>query len=283
MTHPNPQLEAIVADVLATPKYASISPALVQAVAARELRAHPRSKEALKETKSKLHQIAASYIGADFQRAIALDMLHAAFAETVGVPDSWQLPAAHEACLAIMGMHASTRERLPYLERFYDTILGGLPPVTSVLDLACGLNPLAFGWMPLAPHAAYYACDAVGSLVAVVGEFLALAGIKGQASTCDLLSNPPDRPVDLALALKLLPVLEQVERNAGARLLRELNARWIVVSYPTRSLGGRGRGMAANYERQFRDAIAEQPWRATPFEFPNELVFLIDKGRQPPV
>ena len=269
------------ADVLATPKYASISPALVQAVAARALRAHPRSKEALKETKSKLHQIAASYVGADFQRAIALDILHAAFPAATGAPDAWRHPAVREACLAIMGMHASTRERLPHLERFYDTILGALPPIRSVLDLACGLNPLAFGWIPLAPGAAYYACDAVGSLVAVVSEFLALAGITGQATTCDLLSDPPLVQVDVALALKLLPVLDQVERNAGARLLRGLQARWIVVSYPTRSLGGRGRGMAANYERQFRDTIADQPWRATPFEFPNELVFLIDKGQQP--
>ena len=48
-----------------------------------------------------------------------------------------------------MGYHSSTRERLPILEQFYARALADIPPARVVLDLACGLNPLALAWMPL--------------------------------------------------------------------------------------------------------------------------------------
>ena len=64
-----------------------------------------------------------------------------------------------EVCRALMQTHASTRERLPIIDEFYRVSLAEIAPVRSVLDLACGLNPLAIPFMPLAENAAYYACD----------------------------------------------------------------------------------------------------------------------------
>ena len=92
-----------------------------------------------------------------------------------------------------------------------------------------------------------------------------------------MIGSPPAQPVDVALVLKALPVLEQAERDASLRLLRALDAAYIVVSFPTRSLGGRGKGMAEHYETRFRKLIAEEAWRVRPVEFPGELCFVLKK------
>ena len=48
---------------------------------------------------------------------------------------------------------------------------------------------------------------------------------------------------DLALLLKLIPTLEQLEPGCGARVVRGVPARVVVVSFPRRTLGGRDVGM----------------------------------------
>ncbi len=176
-----------------------------------------------------------------------------------------------------MRHHASTRERLPILESFYASTLASLGPVRSVLDLACGLNPLALPWMPLAPDASYYACDIYADMIAFLNGFFAQAGIRGQACVCDLAAGAPDEQADLALVLKALPPLDQQTKHAGRDLLRALNVRHILVSFPAHSLGGRGKGMAENYEQRFRSLADAEGWSIERFVFPTELAFLVRK------
>ena len=177
-----------------------------------------------------------------------------------------------------MRHHASTRERLPILESFYATTLASLEPVRSVLDLACGLNPLALPWMPLAPDARYYACDIYADMIAFLNGFFAQTGVHGQARICDLAAGAPDEQVDLALVLKALPPLDQQAKHAGRDLLRALNARHILVSFPAHSLGGRGKRMAENYEQRFRALADAEGWSIKRFMFPTELAFLVTKS-----
>jgi 16S rRNA (guanine(1405)-N(7))-methyltransferase len=164
------------------------------------------------------------------------------------------------------------------LEEFYATTLASLGPLHSVLDLACGLNPLALPWMPLARDASYYACDIYADMIAFLNVFFALAGVQGQAWVCDLVAAAPAEPVDLALVLKALPPLEQQAKNAGRDLLRALNARHILVSFPAHSLGGRGKGMTENYELRFRALADAEGWQIERFMFSTELAFLVKKG-----
>ena len=64
MPSPAGDLDALVAEVLGSPKYRSISPDLVCAVGARELAARRSMREAVKETKGRLHQVAGAFLGA---------------------------------------------------------------------------------------------------------------------------------------------------------------------------------------------------------------------------
>lgn len=268
MAAPADRLDALVAEVLASPKYRSVSPDLVRAVGERELLARRSLREAVKETKGRLHQVAGAFLDRAPRYEAWLAELRAAAGDA---------EAQRAACRAIMGGHASTRERLPELERFYGAIFAALPPVSSVMDLACGLNPLAAPWMPLAQGASYFACDLYHDMCAFIDAALPLIGLSGEATVCNLAHGAPPWRADVALVLKTLPVLEHVRRGAGRELLRELQAPRLVVSFPTRSLGGRNVGMAATYAGQMR-AIAEgEGWAYETLEFTNELVFVIQK------
>jgi 16S rRNA (guanine(1405)-N(7))-methyltransferase len=227
-------------------------------------------KEAVKATKNKLHQVGGAYLEGEAHYAVWLDELR----ETSRSGDRGDF---RKACARVMSHHSSTRERLAILDRFYATTLAGLPPFRSVLDVACGLNPLAIPWMPLAENAEYYAVDIYQDMVDFLNRFMALLPIQGHAQAGDVLQACPAQPVDVAFVLKTLPCLEQVDKAAGRRLLDAINADHLLVSFPVHSLGGRSKGMAANYEARFRELVADKDWAVKRFEFVTELVFRVSK------
>ncbi|MBA3823259.1 MAG: 16S rRNA methyltransferase [Ktedonobacterales bacterium] len=264
---PTDALEVVMAALAASPKYVDVAPDLVRRLAVGEIAKRRTAKEATKATKEKLHQIGGAFLSPSLPYARWLADLRAA-------PDA---VAQRAVCTAIMANHTSMRERLPFLTDFYAAIFADLPPIHSVLDVACGLHPLAALWMPLAPGAAYHASDIYGSMMGFLGEALGVLGIAGQTTWADASVTPPRTAVDLAFVLKALPTLEQLDRDAGRRLLLRIDARYLVVSFPRQSLGGRQKGMSAFYEAHFQELIVDQPWDVRRLTFPTELVFIIAK------
>jgi 16S rRNA (guanine(1405)-N(7))-methyltransferase len=74
--------------------------------------------------------------------------------------------------------------------------------------------------------------------------------------------------------------LEQVDKQAGLRLLDGLQAENILVTFPAHSLGGRSKGMVQNYSDHFARLVDDKPWQITRFDFPGELAFLIRKEHE---
>jgi 16S rRNA (guanine(1405)-N(7))-methyltransferase len=266
---PTNQLDALVESVRASAKYQAISEDLIRGVGQRELAARKNLKEAIKATKNKLHQVAGAFLDARPPYAAWLTELRAAAND----------PAAlRAACAEIMQHHASTRERLPTLAAFYTEIFAQLPPVSSVLDVACGLNPLACAWMPLAPGAHYAACDLYADMIEFLNAFFPLAGVNGHAFVCDVVSSPPRQPADIALVLKALPTIDQLVKKGGRMLLRALNTRFMLVSFPAQSLGGHAKHMGTHYAQRFTALAAEEGWPIMArLEGAGEVAFLVRK------
>ncbi len=131
--------------------------------------------------------------------------------------------------------------------------------------------------MPLAPHSTYYAYDIYGDLTTFLDAFFKIVDVDGYAQTQDIIKSVPSQKVDVALILKTIPCVEQVDKMAGYRLLESINAETIIVSFPIYSLGGRSRGMAENYVQRFHELTADKKWHIRRFDFPTELVFRINK------
>lgn len=259
-------LDSLVEHVLATQKYRHIAPTLVRQIGAQELAKRRTLKEAVKATKNKLHQVGGAYQQSrlDYEKGLAM------LRETAASPQKFRA-----ACQMLMQAHASTRERLPILDEFYGTILAELPPIQTVLDVACGLNPLTYPWLPLPPDTQYTAVDIFADMLDFVQGFFEIVGINGRTQQRDVIGNPPTEPADLILLLKTLPCLEQVDKTATSRLVDALNGRYLLISYPAQSLGGRSKGMVETYTRHFKQLAHGRAWQVKRFTFATELAFLV--------
>ena len=271
MSIQNDQLEKLVEIVRASSRYREVSDALVRDLGIRELAKRSSLKEAVKSVKNKLHQVGGAYLPEKKEYSIWLKEL-----EQLAQLDNRDNLLAY--LKKVMGYHASTRERLPILDQFYQTVLAELPPIHSILDLACGFNPLTWPWMPFTGPVEYYAYDIYQDMMDFLNQFFSIMGIQGQAQVCDVIQACPTRKVDLAFVLKAIPCLEQIDKTIGSRLLQAINANYIVVSFPIHSLGGKAKGMETHYAARFRSLVEDYPWSIKQFEFATELVFLITKA-----
>ena len=270
MTSRDEKFDLLIELVKSGAKYQFISNDLVRSLLAMELTKRNSDKEAVKAVRGKLHQVAAAYQ----EKAIP-------YAEWLTEmkqlpPDINDLAVRAFLSRAILS-HASTRERAPILHEFFHKCLEPLGSVHSVLDLACGLNPLTIPWMPLQPGFIYSAYDVYGDMVDFLNSFFSSYNLNGTAALCDVTQELPSVSADLTLVLKTIPCLEQVDKSAGQRLLDAISSPNILVSFPARSLGGRAKGMAQFYESRFLSLVAGKPWRISRFEFPGELAFLVQK------
>lgn len=264
------QLEELVHLVQASDKYAQIDASLIKEIGRGELVKRNSLKEAAKTTRNKLHQIGSSY------QEIAIP--YNKWTEQLSkLTNDLSDPMVQQFLVANRRMHASTCERLPIEKDFFQQTLAPFSPVESILDLACGLNPLNYSFMPLANDCRYFACDIYQDMVAYLNHFFTHFSINGKAEICDLVHNIPEQKVQVALLLKTIPCLEQIDKNAGQRLLEGVNAEVILVSFPARSLGGRSKGMVQNYEAHFNQLVAGKKWQITRHEFPSELAFVVRK------
>ena len=277
-------LDELVAAVRASARYRDIAEPLVRRLGERELARQRNLKEAVKATRSKLHQVAGAYIE-EPHYGTWLAELRDVWEKIDAAPQGEQPRRA--ALRHIMARHASTRERLPILDQFYAQTLATVGSIRSVLDLACGLNPLTLAWLPLANDVEYHACDIYADMMVFLDGYFALEasytrpGLRGRGETRDVIAAPPEQRADLALILKAIPCLEQVDKTAGERLLRAVRADHLLISFPVRSLSGRSKGMVATYEARFHDLMAQTGIGAGAevrrFEFATELAFLVSR------
>jgi 16S rRNA (guanine(1405)-N(7))-methyltransferase len=259
-------LEQLTSRVLASPKYRSLLPDFVARVGARERRRGSRRGDALRATKRRLHQSVAA-----FRRGRSYEDLRGRLQRSV---EAGELP---EGVRDVMRAHASTRERLPILESFCSEVLEPMRGAGRVLDLACGLFPLALPLTPFGTGVVYRACDVDLAVVDLLNDFFRTAEIDGHAFPFDLSAGVPTDGADVALLLKSFPCLEHLEPGAGMRVVEEVRAPVVVVSFPAASLGGRRRGMGAHHEESFRAQLASRSWQLECRRFPGEVVFVVHK------
>ena len=267
-----PDLERVVTAVLSSRKYRTVCADTIRRIAGRELKNHGDLRTATKATKRRLHQVYGAFEGAmDF--AAALERLKAAY----GCTSAEREARIKTACREVLGFHASARERLPILDRFYASIFERTGQPRSILDLGCGLNPLALPWMGLPPRSRYVALDIDSARVRFLNRYLDLAGMEPGARCQDILVHPPGDVVDIALLLKMSPSLERQEAGATGALIEQLQTSFVVVSYSVRSLGGREKGMLEHYQAQFLSLAHERDWRTETLPFDTELALIVYK------
>ena len=256
----------VIERVLRSPRYRDVDRSLLTRLAEQELVRARNADDAVKRVKRRLHQAVGAFRGAGRADAIAATW-----------SGDLNAPAFCAACAHALRAHASTRERLDSLDAFYAGIwaITGVP--ARVLDIGCGLNPLALPWMGLAPFATYLASDVDRRPLATVASFLALVGQPHEVETRDVVARPPAQEADVALMLKLVTTLDRQMPEASAQLLAALRVRHAVVSFPMHSLGGHRKGMERTYRARVDQLVADaaRVSSVTEASVPSELVFVL--------
>lgn len=244
-----------------------ISRPLVVRLAEQEL-SKRSEKEAFKEVKGRLHQLLLSFEAKPSEYLKLANDLEVAAA----LGRDQLMKAAHKGLM----LHASTRERIIIMDDFYSKVFEG-KAYSSVVDLACGLNPLSLPWMGLPENVSYLAADASDGPGAAVRSFFKSWGADGSFLHCDLSQGVPEGRFDVALLMKALPTLDRIKEGLGIECVEAVDAPVVVVSFPTKSLGGKRKGMGRNYEEGFSSAAERAGWSYSKLEFPGELAFIVRK------
>jgi 16S rRNA (guanine(1405)-N(7))-methyltransferase len=264
------EIEEFVQQMQNSKKYreAGISAVTIRDILLNELDHHKKPKDAVQAARKKLHEVIAPYLGdPNYERAEK--ELEAAFA-------SGNQMQVKYTCIDIMRTHHSTEERLPLLDSFYQKIFAVTGEPSTLLDVACALNPLTFLWMGL-PNLRMYAYDIHQQRIDFLNRYFEMQGIAGAAILQDILVDHPQEVGEVALLLKETARLEKRQRGITRPLLDALQVRWIVLSLPAHSRTGR-RDLKENYQGLFDRLIEGRTWDITEIEFENELVYCIDKG-----
>ncbi len=252
-------------------KYKSLCDETLNRVAAWAAARSKNGKEAVKRAKTKLHQVYGAYLGGwDAREAGALlDQLIGGQSEE----------DVRRICRDMLFMHASMRERMQGLDEIYARIFDVTGRPSRLLDIGCGFQPFALPWMNLPREAKYIGTEIDTRIVDLANRFLARIGQTGEIRAQDVLVSVPTDEVDVVFLFKILPSLEQQEKGCSGRILHEINAARVVVSLPTRTLGGRDVGMDEYYRRMMEEILRGGKWTVTEFAVERELFCILDKRR----
>lgn len=257
----------IVERVRRSARYRDVDPGLVGRLAAEELPRARNADDAVKRVKRRLHQAVGAFRGRS--GGDPLRRLREVWRGDLGDPP------VRAACADLLRTHASTRERLPHIDAFFAGIWSVTGVPSRLMDLGCGMNPAALPWMGIG-EATYHAIDVDERPLAVVGALLELVGQPHDVVAHDLAVAPTE-PADVALLLKLVTTLDRQDPAAAGRLLRDVPARHAVVSFATRSLGGRHDGRGRTYRTRLERLVTEagRVRDVNEASVPNELVFVL--------
>jgi 16S rRNA (guanine(1405)-N(7))-methyltransferase len=259
-----------VTEILNSKKYRKVglNPATVADLIRQEVVKQPSKKTALKAVKRKLHNIVAPYLGepdyADLSQRLAL------------IQDtSLDSAPLRSYCQTILSQHASTAERIPIMDNFYAQLfeVTGMP--NTILDLACGLHPLAFPWMGLPTTVQYHAYDIIQPRVDLINLCFSKIGLAPLAENRDILVSPPTMQADLGLFFKEAHRFEKRKPGCNRDFWESLNVDTLAVSLPTQNLSGTHSLLEVH--RNLVQANLPENRRVRELTFANEIIFIIQR------
>jgi len=182
----------------------------------------------------------------------------------------------------ILETNKSTKERLGSYEEAYREIFKITGKPNAIVDLGCGLNPVAFLYMNLNRKAKYYAYDINEEDNIFLNAFFELEkeDIVGKAELINLQDiNEIERipKCDLCLMFKLVDVIEKNGHKHSEAIITKLadKCKFIVVSFATSSLGGKFMNFP---ERGWIERMLTRlNFKFEMFELENEIFYVIWK------
>ena len=245
-------------------KYSDVCPDTIRRAIAECEGRYKKAKDMEKAVREKLHGITSAFNDASGEISRAVASLE--YGDEDGLEH-------------VLKMHASTRERLPLsaMDAMYAQIFAATGKPQSVLDLACGLNPVYLVYRMQEDRFPIVGVDVSRSCVTAIDEN-ACEGYRGVWGDLLCESAIPSERFHIALLFKILPLLERQKAGSALEIMNRINAEYLVVSFPTRTLGGRNVGMEKNYSDWMEAHMPENRVVAARFTTDNELYYVLKEN-----
>jgi len=173
---------------------------------------------------------------------------------------------------SLLKSHSSTKERMMFYPEIRKVIKN--LNVKSILDLGCGINPVALA----EKNVKYAALDINESDLEIVRRFFEKEKINGKVFVYDLRKFNYDLPeADLCLLLKVLDTIETGGHNLAEKIISGLRCKYILASFATRALSGRK--MNSPKRGWIRRMLTRLNIGFETFGSDNEIFYLIKKAK----
>ena len=221
-------------------KYSFLCADTVAVIAAEEYEKYKKDKDRIKAIKKRLHILSGAF-------------------EDEGLLSSARKwidegnTCDREQILKLLELHASTRERLPFIDSFLKTVDDMAEHPGIVCDIGCGFLPIAETL--LRTDEKRIAFDIDGRIIDTVNRFYLSRGLEPCGTVADATVRLSEVHADAVYLFKLLPLIEQRRKGLSFELMKSLDAPIVIVSFPTKSLAGREKGMEAFYSNFFENGL----------------------------
>ncbi len=172
----------------------------------------------------------------------------------------------------LLWLHSSTRERFYFYPDFYEWIFSITGKPGTIMDIACGLNPMSYVFMDIS-SVKYYAYDLNEKDAEILNRYFRIMGIEGKARKLDLNSDRlPAIKSDVCFALKIFDILDN---KTVESIVNGIRCNFLVASFPTKTISLR----KMNYTKRggFERMLKRLGLSFHKNEFENELVYVIKK------
>ena len=249
--------ENIFNNIVSSKKYKNICNCTINRIIDEEIKKYKKEALVIKSVKNKLHQI------------------HGTFLQEKDLKKVDEYINNNETD-EILKLHTSTNERINFYNEFYKEIFNVTGNPKSIMDIACGFNPFSYKYMHI-DTLEYYVYDINEDNISLLNKYFNKFNINGIAKSLDILCDIPDNKVDVTFLFKILPLIEQQRKDYTINIMNNINSEYIIVTFPTRSVTGKNKGMKEYYCDYFENLIKDNFKVLKAINFVNELVYIIKK------
>ena len=191
----------------------------------------------------------------------------------------------------LLGMHVSSKERIPFYREFYEKIFKVTGTPESVLDVSCGFNYFSVPFIK-AEKLFFAGTEYKKEFVEQMDRYFSLAekysGIRGKGFLLDLRNTDFDtrnelldlnngKKFDVAFVLKLIPVMEREKKGLTENLIDIIPAEWIVLSCSKESMTKKEK-ISFRETASIKKFIKENSLYVNArIDFPDEIVFVVKR------
>ncbi len=247
----------------------------------KKLEAHPKiekSKEFeifFKDIRKILHEVYGVFNLKSKEREELLSLLEESISKSRKIDN--EVVELHKKILAT---HLSTRERLKYYRTIYENIFKYTGRPSRILDLGAGLNPFSYIFMNIS-SVEYTASEISSEDIRFIQRYFKLIStykrIIGATIKLDLIFDKTFPDADVCFLFKVLDSLENLKRNISMEILNNIKAKYIVVSFPTKSLTGKN--ISKKRLSWFLKIVKRLSYSYETFEVPNEVFYILKTGK----